>query len=409
MPAIDRLSKPDSRLLLLGSIVDVSQYRTNLVDQGGWWNEAASSRTDWSIPWSVQVDIEIVAGNTGTIIDRVGLWRIDVAAGVIRFFVNGVQVAGHTFADGMHILGLSLWTTPVGARAESTIYNFATAAWDIQHFDLPGPPPSPGATELAVMANAGGASQWTGDDPNTVRVGRRAHASTETREDFVLEQVPPPSTFGESKTQALPVETVGDQGHFTGPAYVSAGDATIANRRRLRSPLGAERAPNYGYEFQEPAPILEWVQNAKGPGNYQWHLGHIYYRPIPPGVQWVTVRAFLRQRVASGGPALPVHWRVWSCNALPNLEQVVNGPDWQPLTCFYTPLQDTNTDHMLAGQLGEWVDFGRLKVSEDGYGLSYFLIGANFDDADDQQRGAVLDLTIDPLPTPFGDEQEAAP
>lgn len=409
MAAIDRLSKPDTRLLLLGSLTDVSQFRTALVDQGGWWNEAASSRTNWSVPWGVEVDIEIVAGNTGTIVDRTGLWRIDVSAGVIRFFVAGFLAASHTFADGRHILGLSLWATTVGARAEASVYDFNATAWVIQQFDLAGVPGLPGSTELAVMNNAGGGAQWTGATPDVVRVGRRAHSTTEVREDFVLEQTPPSSTYGESKTQALPVETVGDQGHFSGPAIVSAGEATIANRRRLRGPLLNEWAYGYGYEFQDPAPTSTWMQTAKGPDGYQWHLGHIWHRPVPPGVQWVHVRAFLRHRTTSGG-TLPIYWRVWSCNALPQTDQIVNGYGWQPATCYYTnPAIETDVDHVLAGLLGQWYDFGRLKIAEAASGFTYFMIGANLDDANDKQRGVVLNVVADPLPTPFDDGQEAAP
>ncbi len=89
---------------------------------------------------------------------------------------------------------------------------------------------------------------------------------------------------------------------------------------------------------------------------------------------------------------------MYSCNRVGNAAIVNNQQPPEPVVCYYTGLQTTETDHDKLSLDGEWLDFGRLKVAENAWGGSFFMIGADFSDADDDQEGYVLNVTGEPLP-----------
>lgn len=421
MTAIDTNSKADTRFLSYypaassaNLATDWSQYRTDLTDGTTYCSEGSSARTALVTPErTLELKFTHTAGGSGILLnhgttDGVSYtYRVDVNKDSLRFLANGSAIA----SIELNTTGSKAWVVRWATRAsgssylsECDAYNATDGAWSsasVTH--------SAHTTDVAWQFNVGGRGAGVSvysagvTAITMVRVSTRYHSRSECAEDWIATSTPDAQT-GTTRCGNLPVASstdLGSHGAFAGPALLIAGDATRNNDRRLLGPVLnlAVSANNELTASYAPTPM---VRKAIGSSTYRWRIDLCWQAPCHPAATHARVRLHVKHTQTAGSP-LPVYFRMYSLNRLPQIQKVQLEP--QPPIVQHYAGGSINTTH--TGN-GEWIDLGTLTLSRLGPDLMTYLLLAwdvNHDAGAIDEPSQVVHLnrvTVDPFTKPAG-------
>lgn len=424
--AISTYAKPDTVLLLdpvaTDPWIDLSQHRTDLVDNTTYVSEANSARVALECPREIAMVVSAAHGDAG-ILAQLGnaggySWRIRIDGDVVEVAENAILRASVDLPSPSgtavaYLIHWSLHEDGVGSvRHELAVYNFDSDEW--AHAQASHGAGTMTATDtLTVGAGFGGASPFDGGLAaiGKVRIGRRFHAVTEAAEDFVgLTTAPTMTQVRRDAPLVLDRASldISDDGAFAGPAYLWSGHAFEQSDRRLVSPLWNLRVHDPA-QLTADAPaeaVMEsWYRLAPGSTTMRLLLPYLAYRPVPGKVNRAHVRLFVRQYIEIGDETAEVRYRVFSIAGLPT----VGGPA-VPLTYRRTAEGTCSTNHG-ATNPGEWVDLGALTLQADDWGMTWLAVGVEFDTESELVGGTrafIHAVTVEPYALASGDGLDIA-
>lgn len=420
MTSISALSKPDTVLLWFGAddtFVDASQYRQNLNDHSSYFDEAASARTAIAAPREITFQIYVSNTDTGVLVNHGTGYRVQVfAGGIVRFYEGGavltsITVPGVNALQRQTLVQWSKRLDPVTglARSEMMIYNYATGAYAHAAVTHASVAPSALAT-ITIWAAGGGASTFTGNI-TAYRIGRRFHAKTEVKEDWVSQRMPP-GVYNRRRAPYLSPDratlAVFGHGNLAGPQYLWTGSAYKAASARLVSPLVNMRTATpaeltNGYAVGSVA----WYRSPPGEPKYHLTIAHLFCVPVPHGVNRARVRIFLRQ--TAGATTCTTYWKMYSVANLATRDDPPAPDVWS------STAPATNATNHGTG-VGAWLNLGDLALRRDDLGYTWLALGHSFGlDTGAPGEAAttcrIKAITVEPFyldPSP-GFDMEAAP
>lgn len=394
--AIHRNAKPDTVLLLdvveADFFVDLSENRTNLVDQTTYFDEANSARAAIDAPREISVVVDVTNADSGILVQLGNIggysWRVRVSAtNAVEVAEGGVLLASVDLPSvgavaKKYLIHWSQHPSDAGAvRSELAVYNFDSAEWaHAQATHLAG---AASATDtLTVCAGLAGASAFSGGVAAfySVRIGRRFHSTAEALEDWVAETTPPTVTQVRRSAPIVPDRTtldLADDGSFAGPCYLWSGHAFEQSDRRLVSPLVNLRVQDpirIRPDSATAAATQAWWRLAPGSSDMYLALPYLFYRPVPGKVNRARVRIFVRQTIEIGTETAEVRYRCYSITGLPLVGEPVAALSYRRTA------QATCTNHHGSAPNGEWLDLGELALEVDGWGCTWLALGVDFDD-----------------------------
>lgn len=392
--AISTYAKPDTVLLLdpveTDPWIDLSQYRTDLADNGTYVSEASSARAALDAPREIAIVATIAHGDEG-ILAQLGdaggySWRVRVSGDVVEVAENATLRASVDLpSPGDPVAFLISWSTHPdgvsGVRHELAVYNFDAGEWAHAQATT-GAGTMDAADTLTIGAGYSGAAPFDGglSAIGKVRIGRRFHSGCEAAEDFISETTPPTTTQVRRGAPLVPDRStldIADDGAFAGGAYLWSGHAFEQADRRLVSPLLNLRIHDpirIAHDAANSAETESWWRLAPGSSTAYLALPLLWYRPVPGKVNRARVRLFVRQTIEIGTETAEVRYRLYSMAGLP-----VVGEPLPALSYRRTAAATCSTNHGATGA-GEWLDLGDLALEVDGWGCTWLAVSIEFDE-----------------------------
>jgi len=397
---IDAQSKPDTRYLndyaAAGSITalrtDIGQWRTNLTDATTYAHEATSARTAITVPRTIELRVEADNKSSGIVLNHgndagtVYGYRVRVDSGVVEFYGNTALLGSIAWSDDGPLL--IRWATredpdnPGDVIHEIDVWDEAAVAWagglvltnEAEPFVLSSARFTLGAGGLGVDAYSDGP-----DAIRMVRISTRYHSREEFYADWIATATPATPT-SETRISGLALDgtTLGDEGHFAGPALLSTHRATIDNAYRLWSPVVNDRLRTLDADaFTSTAHAYSRQPPKDGAGYRMWsHLLRVAILPVQS--THVRVRVFVKKWKTSGA-AQAIAFRCYSMSKIPGQLQIVTDPPPpQPAYYYSGATLGAGVDHGIGG-FGEWVDLGAVKLARaQGGAHTYLALAASF-------------------------------
>jgi hypothetical protein len=421
--ALHRNSKSDTVLLLDDAgddiFIDLGPARTNLADNTTYISETASARAAISAPRNVAVVCDMSSDDAGTLLQlgnvAVYSYRITVASDcVVTVWEAGAAVASVAMPEPSKsaVLALVHWSTRVEGSSvvsELAVYNFDVGLWAFATATHAASTPDP-AHHLTIGAAASGASAYGIGKIHAVHLGRRFHATTEAREDWVGFSSPP-AFDGRDRTPLLTgaatdLEIAGE-GNFAGPSMLWAGAATRQAAQRCVGPFVNARPLLPATEYVTGSPVHFYRATPDGAAGWQWCVRYLWHGYLSPKVNVAQVRAHLRCFDIFGNEVIsPVRFRSFSIADLP-----VGAPG-PAMTYYRGPIVSA------AVPVNGWHDLGVVRLARSTSGLSYFALGFFVDATEDEgaEYSTVWQLnalTVDPYAKEiesggFGDVEDKA-
>lgn len=387
---------------------DQSQYLDNQTAAATWHYEAApATRFNLSNEWTFEFEFEADNADTGRFFQydcvtaASDLSMRIRATGLIDVIINNTAVSTTITLPGVSasyqrfLLAWAALPNPDTTGASDALlhflsaWNLDTGEFDSVTFTTVVRPTQTGA--MVVWAQAtGGTSPFTGT-PHAVRISGAFHTPTETWEEM-SGQLPDPDLLGEERHGvSVPPSstTVGDDGHFAGPAALLGAAAAKGNDLRLAGPL-----VNICYGSR---PLLEgdlggqnlaWLYEDPDDTDMQLYLEYTHWCPVPPACNHAHVRVFVQ---AVGATDLDV-----ACYSM-SQPGAFYRPDTSPLQLEKYRVTTTLVapSHGAGGTAGEWVDLGRLRLARDNDDCTYIILG--FRGSSGGTTWRVKALTVDPI------------
>lgn len=409
MTALSRVSKGDLAFLCepagggaAACIVDVSEQRTNLINQTTYVNEATSARTAIDTPRTVCVVVDMTTASSGLLVHHgsapaVYGYAIDKSGTNVRVSENNtirVTLALPGLAAGARKM-LVHWGQRVDGSnvvSEVAAYNFVTGVWAVaaathaafattssHTFTI-------GATATGTSVYSLGISAF-----HAVSVGRRFHSTTESSIDFVVEPTPPampgrrrvPNLTGPSGDLLI----AGD-GSFAGPSYLWALAATRDADSRLITPLvNLVFANSYA---ETVTPTARYHRLAPNSTTFRLSTRWLWHAWPGPKVNAARVRVHVAVTGAMG--VCPVRFRLYSIANLP-----VGQPNPPPLLAYSTT---TVSIAASTGAAGVWLDLGQVRLARDDAGMTALALALNFNDGGGDAfttQVKIRAVTVEPL------------
>ena len=421
MTDIHAQAKPDTVLLLdavaADPYIDFSQYRTDLADNTTYLDESPSARTAIDTDREISLVWDVTSGETGVLVEHGnGVtygYQVSVTAGnVIECRENGtlrvsLTMSGLTTSDRKVLIVWSKHRYDTEARSVLLFYNFTSTSFTIAQATHPTDTTSATDT-LTIGAGYGGATPFAGGlDFYYVRIGRRFHSTTESREDWVTQSTQPSTTQTRRGAVLVPdrstmTASLAADGDFVGPAHLWAGHVFEQSDRRLAAPLVNVRpfvsmTIDYGHDM----PITAWWSTPPGDSTLHACVSYLFRRPVPPKCNRGHVRAFVKLRDSGGTSPAAVTMRAYSIAGLP-----VVGQPGEPLVYRRTAATTHSTDDGSTTGAGTWLSLGALDLVPDAEGMTWILVALKFD-ADDPDVAdttvRIFAVTIDPYHDPADD------
>ena len=407
---LDRLSKADTRALLIRDgggaadlAVDQSQWRTDLTNNTTYLT-STDTRLAVVAPREIAVVVKLATGNSGIVLNwgnvagTTYIYRITISAGSVQFGHNNALLTSITPPNvgAIYRLYAIHWSTDYDYvegtyYSEMAVCDLTTGTWSITRITHSSPNAPAGGDQFNVIGRGAGSSPFTGGIGvvDYVRVGCRFHSTTEAKEDWYAEssapsvdgvQLPielaPASTSYYTENPANDIsDAILDAGTFAGPAEFAATINAAANRKRLIGSLLNEEmnAPPIYQDTYLPANFHRAVSFG-GLNGLQLTVSHLYFRPIPRGVNrarvWVHAQTYIAAG-APGGTTVANYLQVGSCPKIPPTTPVVKLPG-----SFTSQLMST-TNHGSTGT-GEWFDLGDMSLQTNIGDYSYFVLAYGF-------------------------------
>lgn len=315
-----------------GLAVDLSQYATDLSDEGFYILEIVGARFDVAAPRTVHAR----------------LWIADASEGYVYFHANAVTdstvlevVAGGVLAateNGVPIGELQLdvlgdtqefhvaWVTEV--NPDATGAGDAVVSWllaynvDTSTAYRAGP-----FVHAARASDAASTASWgadpAGDVPYSDVVTLLSfHDRAWTIAEIVDTWIAPasaPTAEATIEREPLPLTVdsgIGDRSERQGPPGAWAARSLRQLRRRTATGRSVLLEP---LTLSASSPTNNpWMRLAVGSSAYRWHLGHLLALPVPPTCSHLWARVHADLWVTSGA-AVPTGIRVYSANRPPVL------------------------------------------------------------------------------------------
>lgn len=390
MTALDTNSKGDTELLVKGPgaanlITDLSKHRDNLTNNTTYVSEAASDRTALAAPREVAIVVDLRSGDTAYLLehgtgDGVNFsYQVEIFGTTIKCNEDGTMRVSAVM-PGLGVGAkkcLIAWSVrPEGAsvRSELALYNFDTDEWAIAvatHAETTTDP----AWSLVINGDGAGASGLADiGDFYSVRIGRRFHATTEAKEDWVG-LTTPPDLDQRRRTPLLPLAPpLPVEGEFSGPVYGQA----LVNTRSVEL-----RGVGCLVNMRPTAPFTE--TNAYDPPHFyrepfdtnllKFCLRYFRHVIVPGKCNKARVRIHVQQwkTEAGGEDQCTLYFRCYSMAYF----KLFGAPP-KPIVFTRTEAASINENHTSTG-VGEWIDLGELSLSKEPDGLTYLALAFSFD------------------------------
>lgn len=389
MTALDTNSKADTVLLVKGPgaanlITDLSEQRTNLTNNTTYVSEAGSERAALVAPREVAIVVDLRSSDTAYLLehgagDGVNFsYQVEVFGATIKCNEAGGMVVSAVMPGvGMSptkcLISWSVRPEGTGVRSELALYNFDADAWSVAVATHATGVTDP-AWDLVINGDGAGADGLADiGDFYSVRIGRRFHATTEAKEDWV-DQTIPPALDARRRAPILPLATpLPGEGEFAGPVYGQALVNTRSVELRGVGPLVNMR------------PMLPFTEtNAFDPPRFyrkpfdtnilNFCLRYFRHVIVPGKCNKARVRIHVQQwkTDAGGEDQCTLHFRCYSMAYF----HLFGAPP-KPIVLTRTADATINENHTSTG-VGEWLDLGELMLSKEPDGLTFLALAFSF-------------------------------
>lgn len=420
MPAYHRLSKPDTRLLLVRNgggaaalAVDQGQYQTSLSNNTTYLT-STSDTFALRGPRAIQVVCKVATTTTGIVLNfgnvagTVYNYRIELAgaSGLVRFHHNSAtNLATLTLPNltGTAALYLIHWSTFYSVLETSWVSEFAVCDtlgnWVIDRKTHAQPIAYAAGHQLNVSGYGANVTPYsiglTGYE--FVRLSEAFQSTTLAKEDFISESSAPTVQGGVPPLDLIPLSeksftdlestdpvnlvmlTSGKPagggfttGSFAGPAEMVGVVSAVSNRQRNWSRILDVKHPNAPTLQNTYLPANLYAMIAPPPGllTYRIGLNHLYCRPVPYGVT-TMLRGRVRVQAqtwilagAPGGTTVDVRFHFFSWDKRPAPD-----PTYMPVAASSSTATSTS-NHGSSG-VGEWFDLGWTTIFSNDQGFTY--------------------------------------